>query len=572
MEIFPQPKPDRRFLSAVPSKTPSRRGDNQRYFMNAAMELRSVKNKKRRLRGKVVDISDNGVLIETNAKAAVGDVFLLKIHIPPGAMPEGFESTVRLRGAVVRHGQKDNQLAFAFDKPISGYLRKRRWLLFETMALLLIFFVILGIYYIKEDSIFYFWFDVPIFLYGLTAITFLLSRFLFAALYRKYPADPEFLPHVSVIIPCFNEEEWITTTIRTSLNQYYPEDRLEVVVVDDCSTDNSLQVIRDLQQNNPEVAERLVVVPLPNNQGKRHALAAGVAQSRGDFLVFVDSDSFLQPDAVSELIQPMRDPKIAGATGRCEVENKWTNFLTKMQAVRYFIGFRIFKSAESIFNAVTCLSGPLSCYRRETVLYYLEDWVNQHFLGRQATFGDDRSLTNFLLKKNRTVYQDSAVCSTIVPSTLKKFLKQQMRWKRSWFRETLRASGFMWRKEPFMAISFYLGFILPILAPAVVLRAFVYYPFIYRIFPVMYLAGIFLMAMLMCTSYLLLKRSNLWVHGVPFCFFYLFVLLWQIIPATLTFWKSEWGTRPSAYDAPQPDAVSVTRQSKGPARPGAVVE
>ena len=106
----------------------------------------------------------------------------------------------------------------------------------------------------------------------------------------------------------------------------------------------------------------------------------------------------------------------------------------------------------------------------------------------------------------------------------------------------------MWLKEPFMAISFYLGLILPVMAPVVVLRAFVFMPAAYGIWPTMYLAGVLLMSILMCTSYLLLKRSNLWLYGVPFCFFYLFVLLWQIVWALLTFWKSEWGTRKTSAD------------------------
>ena len=200
---------------------------------------------------------------------------------------------------------------------------------------------------------------------------------------------------------------------------------------------------------------------------------------------------------------------------------------------------------------VTCLSGPLACYRRDVLMRYLDPWVEQKFLGQPATFGDDRSLTNFVLGSHYAVYQHTAVASTIVPSAYGKFFNQQMRWKRSWLRESLRACKFMWFKEPFMAISFYLGLILPVMAPVVVLRAFVFMPAAYGIWPTMYLAGVLLMSMLMCTSYLLIKRSNLWLYGIPFCFFYLFVLLWQIVWAVLTFWKSDWGTRPSKHDKGQ---------------------
>lgn len=361
--------------------------------------------------------------------------------------------------------------------------------------------------------------------------------------------DPAFKPSVTIVIPCFNEEEWIERTVRGCLNQHYPEELLEVIVVDDGSSDRSVEVLNAVKRKvYDEVGERLVIHVFPENRGKRHAMAAGSRIAKGDVIVFVDSDSFLQPDSVLHLVQPLKNPKIGASTGRCEVENKWTNLLTKMQAVRYFVGFRIFKAAESIFDVVTCLSGPLACYRKDVLMRYLDKWEHQTYLGQPATFGDDRSLTNYVLHSHYAVYQHTAVTHTIVPSTYGKFYTQQMRWKRSWLRESLRACMFMWLKEPFMAISFYLGFLLPILAPIVVLRAFIFVPVAYGVWPTMYVAGVFFMSMLMCTSYLFIKRSNLWFYGIPFCFFYLFILLWQIVWALLTFWKSEWGTRSSKHD------------------------
>ena len=128
------------------------------------------------------------------------------------------------------------------------------------------------------------------------------------------------------------------------------------------------------------------------------------------------------------------------------------------------------------------------------------------------------------------------------------FIRQQMRWKRSWLRETLRASAFMWKKEPFMALSFYAGFILPILAPVVVVHTLVVVPIELGIFPYKYLLGIFTMSMLMSASYLFFKRSNLWPYGITFCLFYLGILMWQLPVAVATFWKSEWGTRNTSAD------------------------
>ena len=219
-----------------------------------------------------------------------------------------------------------------------------------------------------------------------------------------------------------------------------------------------------------------------------------------------------------------------------------------MQSVRYYIAFRILKAAEGLFNAVTCLSGPLACYRKDLVLKYSDDWLNQRFLGQKATFGDDRSMTNFILRHHRTDYQDTAVCSTIVPNTYKVFLKQQMRWKRSWLRESFVAATFMWKKEPFMAISFYMGLLVPILSPIIVIYNLIYIPLTHRVFPLTFIIGIFMMAFMMSFAQLFLRLSSTWFYGVWFCLYYEAVLLWQMPVAWVTFWKSTWGTRMTTAD------------------------
>ena len=206
------------------------------------------------------------------------------------------------------------------------------------------------------------------------------------------------------------------------------------------------------------------------------------------------------------------------------------------------------KAAESYFDAVTCLSGPLSCYRKDLLIKYMDAWLNQRFLGEKATFGDDRSMTNFILRKNRTGYQDTAICNTIVPNTYNIFLKQQMRWKRSWLRESLIAAGFMWKKEPFMALSFYMGVLVPILAPIIVIYNMIYIPIAHRVFPLTFIIGISLMALLMSMAQLFLRKSSTWILGFWFCLYYEAVLLWHMPIAWFTFWKTTWGTRMTPAD------------------------
>jgi hyaluronan synthase len=562
-EIYPHYKDDRRVAAYAPERGQSRRVMGARYDADIPVTVYDARDPERGKKfskrplcvARTVDLSYSGILLELPPDAETpseGERLFLTFYLPSGVLPEGYESAVNVECAVARlvEGGSGRLVAAKFDKNLTDYLKKKRWRAFEAASMLTLFATFLLIAAVKSDSVFYFLFDAALFLYGLCASVYLITRFAFAAFYKETPIDPDYTPSVAIVIPCFNEERWITKTIRDCLNQNYPTDKLEVILVDDGSTDKSLEAAYGfLERHKEELGGRFRVIEQPGNAGKREALAAGVLASKSDLLIFVDSDSFLSPEAVRTIVQPFKDPKMGAVTGRTEVENKWTNYLTKMQAVRYFIAFRVFKGAEAVFDAITCLSGPLACYRRDLVLKYLDQWLCQTFMGKKATFGDDRSFTNFILRHHRTAYQHNAVCGTIVPSKMRQFMKQQMRWKRSWLRESLRAGSYFWRKEPFAAVSFYLGLILPILAPFVVLRTFVYLPLVYGVMPFTFVAGFLMMTMLMSATYLLLKKSSLWVYGIFFCLFYLTVLVWQLLPAIFTFSASQWGTRATKQDA-----------------------
>ncbi|MFA9379671.1 MAG: glycosyltransferase [Acetanaerobacterium sp.] len=597
-EIMCVTKHDRRLLAHVPDsenirKQPDRRGvghvpgapssdaeylkklydASQRYITDYEVKLRRDKKTGKRpwLYAKGIDTSASGMLVELLGKpqpVAIGEIFDLRFEITPGSMPEGFENKVKISAKAVRIIPADDThgvyIAFEFITHLLEYMQKKKWRYSVSTASLFLFFVVFTIILMRAESLIYFRYNRLLYLYSLTAAIFLLSRYLFGSFYRSVPINPDFVPGVSIIIPCFNEEEWIEKTILGCINQDYPIDRLEVIVVDDYSSDGSVKQIKQMlarlygEAERFKTGERVRLVVQEQNMGKRAALARGTKLARHELVVFVDSDSFLAPTAIKNLVQPFQDPRMGGVTGRTDVENKYTNMLTKMQAVRYYVAFRIMKAAEAYFDCVTCLSGPISCYRKDLVLKHLDAWLGQRFLGQPATFGDDRSMTNFVMRTHRTGYQDTAVCSTIVPSRYRVFLRQQMRWKRSWLRESILASRFICKKEPFMAVFFYMGLIVPIAAPVVVLYNLFYVPLMYKVFPTTFLMGLLLMALMMSLVDLWFRKSTLWVAGLAFCIYYEAVLLWQMPVAWLTFWKSTWGTRLT----PQ-DIEADTRRQRG---------
>ncbi len=588
-DILLQPVPDRRKLPHVPDASQRRTHvDRRGYCENAAsrqdyeqskakedtgrryivdyplkLNIKTSDGHRLDITGRVNNISGSGMLCEVASMyepaLQKADTISLSFTITPGSMPEGYEMKVKsLKAKWVRtvdrgEGEEPARCGLQFDELLAQYAHRSRQRYMISMASLFMFFIALFVMLLRAESVLYFEFNRTLYLYSILAATFLLTRYLFGAFYKPVPIKPDFTPGVTVIIPCFNEEKWIKRTVLSCVNQDYPPEQLEVIVIDDCSNDNSWQAIEEIveelrSEDTTGIADRIRCHKQPMNMGKREALAVGAELANKELLVFVDSDSFLDPFAIRNLVQPFQDENMGGVSGRTDVANTYTNNLTKMQSVRYYIAFRILKAAEGLFDAVTCLSGPLSCYRKDLVLKYSDAWLNQRFLGQKATFGDDRSMTNFILRHHRTTYQDTAICSTIVPNTYKVFLKQQMRWKRSWLRETFIAATFMWKKEPFMSLSFYMGLIVPILAPIIVIYNLIYIPLTHRVFPFTFLIGMFAMAMLMSFAQLLLKRSSIWLYGMWFCLYYEAVLLWQMPIAWVTFWKSTWGTRMTTAD------------------------
>ena len=596
-------KPDRRLLSKVPDGEGVRNHEDRRRFMGAEAPQKAsefIENEKMGKRyvvdyevgirfssdvrslkcsGTARDISTTGMLLEVpqdDAREMENTAQVrLQFVIAPGTMPEGYEMSVDITAKIVRRSEAQNGkvlIGVVFLQTLAQYATKKKNGYMLVAASVLLFATVACIMLMRVESILYFKFNKYLYLYSLIAATFLLTRYLFAIFYRAVPIDSNFTPSVTIIVPCFNEEEVIQRTVLGCINQDYPLDKLEVIVVDDFSNDNSFEKIKQIveelkiKEQRYDIENRLRYMRQEKNAGKREAMAAGALLAKHELLVFVDSDSFLDPFAIRNLVQPFKDEEMGGVSGRTDVANTYTNTLTKMQSVRYYIAFRIMKAAESYFDAVTCLSGPISCYRKELVLKYLDAWRNQRFLGERATFGDDRSMTNFILRHNRTGYQDTAICQTIVPNTHRVFLKQQMRWKRSWLRESMVAAQFMWKKEPFMALSFYMGLLIPILAPMIVLYNLIYIPIIHRVFPLTFILGIALMALLMSMAQLFLRKSSTWSFGIWFCLYYEVILLWQMPIAWLTFWKTTWGTRMTPADLAQMVKKKGGNQAKAEAK------
>ena len=307
--------------------------------------------------------------------------------------------------------------------------------------------------------------------YSIVAGLFVITRFLFAAFYHA-PRDVGYEPTVTVLVPCFNEGEAIRKTIERIFSSGYPEEKLEVVCVNDGSKDDSLVHMLAAQTRHPH----LVVVNFEKNRGLCHGWGVGTFLARGEFMVCVDSDTFVFPGSLHKLMQGFIDPSVGGISGHCDIENADVNTLTRLQDVRYYFSYKIMKAAESVFGVVSCLPGCFSAYRRTCVLAVMDKWINATVLGEHGNFADDRSLTNQILRDYKIIYDDEALATTICPENWRQYIRQQARWERSYLREIWKTGKFIWRKHPVPALSWYAMMWMPLVEPFVMLQALLYIP------------------------------------------------------------------------------------------------
>ncbi len=265
--------------------------------------------------------------------------------------------------------------------------------------------------------------------------------------YRSHPpATRQSALRMTVVMPAYNEGAMVSLAIDSLANADYPRDRLEIIVVDDGSTDDTwLHIQRAAARH----GDRIRTVRLERNGGKRAALAAGFRLGSGEIFVTVDSDSAIAPNALLALAGPFASERIGVVAGKILVYNRREGIIPRMLHVRFMLSFDFLRAYQSTFGTVYCSPGALSAYRAGAVKAVLEPWLKQSFLGFRATIGEDRALTNDIMRLGYdSIYQRAAMVLTIVPVTYGKLCRMLLRWDRSYVREELRFATVVWKRPP----------------------------------------------------------------------------------------------------------------------------
>ena len=310
-----------------------------------------------------------------------------------------------------------------------------------------------------------------------------------------FPALPP-EPLVSFLVAVKDEVDEIEMCVRSIVDSDYSN--LEVIVVDDGSTDGTAELLAELAH---ELG--ITVLACERNVGKKNALVLAAEYAAGEVIAFSDSDCHLASDALRRCVAALvRHPELGAVSGHARASNADESIFTRTQDVWYEGQFRVAKAAEAVFGTVTCVSGPLAVFRRDAIYNYLPAWAGDRFLGGEFRFATDRQLTGYVLcqpwvgrklkrqhadspfvtdedfpeRAWRVGYVESAKVWTTVPAAIGPFFKQQIRWKKSFIRNLFFTGKYMWRRGLGPSLLYYGHALWVVLAPIMAVRHLVWAP------------------------------------------------------------------------------------------------
>jgi cellulose synthase/poly-beta-1,6-N-acetylglucosamine synthase-like glycosyltransferase/peptidoglycan/xylan/chitin deacetylase (PgdA/CDA1 family)/spore germination protein YaaH len=225
--------------------------------------------------------------------------------------------------------------------------------------------------------------------------------------------DPVTGPLISVLIPCFNEEKVIESSVRRILASNWS--RLEVLVLDDGSSDHTADVVRQAFAGEP----RVTLMSFENG-GKARALNRGLAKARGDVIVALDADTLFPSDTLAKLARWFVDPRVGAVAGNALVGNR-RNLITRWQALEYITAQNLERRALAALGAVTVVPGAVGAWRK-AALDALGGYPDD-------TLAEDQDLTIAMqIAGWRVEFDPEARAYTEAPETVGGLLKQRFRW------------------------------------------------------------------------------------------------------------------------------------------------
>lgn len=255
--------------------------------------------------------------------------------------------------------------------------------------------------------------------------------FLSIAYSFRRAAAPVASDRISVIVPAFNEEKSIASSIESLLSQDYGN--YEIVVVDDGSSDRTFKVAKSFEGQKVKVIHQ-------DNRGKSEALNTGIRACSGSVILTVDADTRLNQEALTALAGRFTsDPKLGALSGNVKVDRP-RGLLQRLQEVEYTAGIGLSRKGQSMLSTVMIVPGPIAAFRKEAVEKV--GYFSPH------TFAEDFDITLAILRERyRVQYEDAAIAYTMAPRGIEDLLKQRRRWYRGMMQELAKHEDMFFRKR-----------------------------------------------------------------------------------------------------------------------------
>ena len=239
-------------------------------------------------------------------------------------------------------------------------------------------------------------------------------------------------PAVTIMVPCWNEENTIEATIDSLLGLDYPKDKLEIFIIDDGSDDSTWEKIRKFKNNNH------IRIFRKENGGKYTALNLGLEYVKTEFVGCLDADSFVEPRALKRIIKYFDDPKTMSVTPALKV-HKSGAIVELVQKMEYKLSI-FMRKMFSILNALHVTPGPFSIFRKKV----FDD------LGPYR-YGYNTEDLEFAMRMQSRHYKienaHNAYVYTVAPKTFRGLYKQRVRWITGFLKNAIDYRYLFFRRE-----------------------------------------------------------------------------------------------------------------------------
>ena len=233
--------------------------------------------------------------------------------------------------------------------------------------------------------------------------------------------DTGFRPTVTVMVPCHNEEVVIAASVEAFLAIDYPRDKMQLICINDKSTDATGALLDNLAKRNPQL--EVLHRPVGATGGKSGALNEALALATGEIIMVFDADHRPRADALLRTVRHFADPVCAATQGRCIIRNSSESSLTRTVSVDYFSGYIVNEYGRQALFDLPAYGGA-NCAVRTDVVRALGGW-------NVETVTEDTDLTlRVVLGGMRVRYDMTAIDSEEGVPSYRRFWKQRYRWAR----------------------------------------------------------------------------------------------------------------------------------------------